>query len=109
MKTIAEIDVQPVGEGVSIREQVARAVELLGRSGLRTRIHALGTEVEGELSQVFEAVGAIHDELHRSGVQRLVTTLKIETRTDHEVDLDDAVYAVEGLTGPEPASRITNA
>ena len=97
MIAIAEIDVQPIGSGVSIRDQVAAAVEKLRQAGLKIRIHSLGTEVEGELSQVLEAVNSIHRDLHEAGVERLITNLKVETRTDHSVEIEDAVRVVEGL------------
>jgi uncharacterized protein YqgV (UPF0045/DUF77 family) len=43
MKAIAEIQVVPIGAGVSVRREVKRAHELLGQAGLKTELHAYGT------------------------------------------------------------------
>lgn len=107
MKVIAEIDVRPMGVGVSQREEVVEAVRILVEQGLEVRVNALGTEVEGQLEQVFSAVAAIHRVLHESGSERLLTNLRIESRTDHEVDLDEAVSIVERMIEAGDVSRTT--
>ena len=52
MKALAEIQVIPIGVGVSERMEVVRAYEILKRSGLKVRLHAYGTNVEGELDAI---------------------------------------------------------
>jgi uncharacterized protein (TIGR00106 family) len=78
----AEIQVIPLGVGVSVREQVTRAHDIIVESGLTVQAHAFGTNVEGELSQILEVVRRIHELLHDEGVPRLSTAVKIGTRTD---------------------------
>jgi len=87
MKALAEIQVVPIGAGVSVRAQVKRAHELLVASGLRCELHAYGTNVEGELDDIFAAVRRIHETLHAEGVVRLSTAIKLGTRTDKEPSL----------------------
>lgn len=82
MIATAEIQVVPIGEGVSVREPVKRAHEILVSSGLGIQLHAFGTNVEGELTAILDAVKRIHEELHASGVVRLTTAIKLGTRTD---------------------------
>ncbi len=84
MKATAEIQVIPLGVGVSVRREVKRAHELLAASGLTVQLHAYGTNVEGELADILEAVRHVHEMLHAEGVVRLSTFLKIGTRTDKE-------------------------
>jgi len=43
MKATAEIQVIPIGAGVSVRREVKRAYELLCESGLKVELHASGT------------------------------------------------------------------
>ena len=51
--------------------------------------HASGTDVEGELAEILAAVKEIHEALHKEGSTRLVSYLKLETRTDKESTLTD--------------------
>ena len=82
MKATAELQVVPIGEGVSVRRQITRVVELLRGYEFIVETHASGTNIEGDLADIFAAVGEIHQSLHRDGSIRLVSYLKLETRTD---------------------------
>jgi uncharacterized protein (TIGR00106 family) len=87
MKATAEIQVIPIGAGVSVRHQVKQAHEILVASGLTVQLHAYGTNVEGEMHEIFDLVERIHRELHESGVVRLATSIKIGTRSDKDPTL----------------------
>jgi uncharacterized protein (TIGR00106 family) len=87
MKATAEIQVIPIGAGVSVRKEVKQAHEILAQSGLNVQLHAYGTNVEGEMREIFDAVERIHAALHESGVARLSTFIKIGTRTDKDPTL----------------------
>lgn len=82
MQATAELQVIPVGDGVSVRKEIARVVELLRDRGFTLETHASGTNIEGELSAILAAVEHIHGVLHAEGSVRLVSYLKLETRTD---------------------------
>ncbi|MCZ6568783.1 MAG: thiamine-binding protein, partial [Deltaproteobacteria bacterium] len=60
MKAVAEIQVVPIGVGVSVRAQVRRAQDLIRESGLVVQEHAFGTNVEGDLDTILEVVARIH-------------------------------------------------
>jgi len=87
MKALAEIQVIPLGVGVSVRRQVMRAHEILAASGLTAELHAYGTNVEGELETILDTIRTVHETLHAEGVPRLATTIKLGTRTDKEPSL----------------------
>ncbi|KPJ95727.1 MAG: hypothetical protein AMS18_02400 [Gemmatimonas sp. SG8_17] len=87
MKAIAEVQVIPIGAGVSVRNEVKRAHQILQESGLKVQLHSYGTNVEGELNQIFRAVELVHETLHAEGTVRLSTAMKIGTRTDKESTL----------------------
>lgn len=82
MKATAELQVIPLGSGVSVRKQVARIVEMLHRYEFILETHASGTNIEGELEDILAAVKQVHENLHSEGEVRLVSYLKLETRTD---------------------------
>jgi uncharacterized protein (TIGR00106 family) len=82
MKATGEIQVIPIGSGVSVREEVRHAHRVIEASGLRAELHASGTNVEGELADILDVVRQIHEQLHDTGTRRLATYIKIGTRTD---------------------------
>jgi uncharacterized protein (TIGR00106 family) len=82
MKATAELQVIPMGEGVSVRQQVMRIVELLQGRDFILETHASGTNIEGELTDILAVVEQVHETLHREGSVRLLSYLKLETRTD---------------------------
>lgn len=92
MRATAEIQVIPIGAGVSVRTQVKRAHELIADSGLKVALHAFGTNVEGELGDVLAAIQRVHETLHAEGVVRLSTAIKIGTRTDKDVSLEGKLF-----------------
>jgi len=82
MKATAELQVIPVGDGVSVRQQVMQIVELLQSRDFILETHASGTNIEGELTDILAVVERIHETLHEEGSVRLISYLKVETRTD---------------------------
>ncbi|HSR63683.1 MAG TPA: MTH1187 family thiamine-binding protein [Gammaproteobacteria bacterium] len=82
MKATAELQVVPLGEGASVRKEVTRVVELLREHDFTLETHAAGTDIEGELDDIFAALKQIHETLHEEGTVRLISFLKLETRTD---------------------------
>jgi uncharacterized protein (TIGR00106 family) len=82
MKATAELQIIPIGDGVSVRQEITRVVELLQGHELTLETHASGTNIEGELDIILAAVEHIHSVLHAEGSVRLVSYLKLEPRTD---------------------------
>ena len=82
MKATAELQVVPIGSGVSVRREIGRVVDLLRGYDFILETHASGTNIEGELAEILTAVARIHEKLHEEGSVRLVSYLKLETRID---------------------------
>jgi len=82
VKATAELQVIPIGEGVSVRQQIGRVVNMLNAGDFIVETHASGTNIEGELDDILAVVKQIHERLHADGSVRLVSYLKLETRTD---------------------------
>ena len=92
MKATAEVQVIPIGSGVSVRDEVKQAHGILEDSGLSVELHGNGTNVEGELDAILEAVRRIHETLHAGGTARIATFLKIGTRIDKEPSLAGKLF-----------------
>ena len=87
MKATAELQVIPIGGGVSVRKEIARVVEILRRHHFIVEPHVSGTNLEGDLGEMLAVVEKIHEILHDEGSVRLVSYLKLETRTDKKPSL----------------------
>jgi uncharacterized protein (TIGR00106 family) len=95
MKVIADLCVVPLGVGVSVSEYVAACEKVLKEAGLNTKLHAYGTNIEGEWDEVFAAIKRCHEVVHQMGAPRITTILKFGTRTDRVQTMEDKVKSVE--------------
>ena len=94
MKVQLDLSIIPLGVGVSLSKYVAACERVLRDVGLEPRLHAFGTNVEGEWDQVFAAVKRCHEVMHEMGAPRVSTTIRMGTRVDREQSLDDKVRSV---------------
>ena len=95
MKALAEIQVIPIGVGVSVRKEVKRAHEIIAGSGLEVQLHSYGTNVEGELDTILETIKKVVETLHAEGTPRLSTAIKLGTRTDKASTLQGKLAALK--------------
>jgi uncharacterized protein (TIGR00106 family) len=95
MKVIADLCIIPMGVGLSVSKEIAVCERILAEAGLKTRLHAYGTNIEGEWDAVFAAVKRCHEGLHSSGVPRISTNMRFGTRIDREQSMEDKVRSVE--------------
>jgi uncharacterized protein (TIGR00106 family) len=95
MKVIADLCLVPLGVGVSLSPYIAACERVLKDAGLEIRLHAYGTNIEGQWDAVFAAVRRCHEVVHEMGAPRISTTLKIGTRTDREASMDEKVRSVQ--------------
>ena len=102
MKVLVDLSVVPLGVGVSLSSYVAACERVLREAGLDTRLHANGTNIEGEWDEVFAAVRRCHEVVHAMGAPRIASTLRLGTRTDRPQTLDDKVRSVEAKLGDSP-------
>jgi uncharacterized protein (TIGR00106 family) len=99
MKVIADICVIPIGVGVSVSKYVAACERILADAGLNPRLHAYGTNVEGEWEAVFAAFRRCHEALHEMGVPRVSTSIRLGTRTDREQTIAGKIKSVKVKMG----------
>ena len=95
MKVIVDLCVVPLGVGVSLSTYVVACERVLSAAGLEIRLHANGTNIEGEWDEVFAAIKRCHEAVHEMGAPRITTTIKLGTRTDRGQSMDDKVRSVE--------------
>src|SRR4030066_544162 len=95
MKVIVDFCLVPVGVGVSVSKYIVECEKILAEAGLKTQLHAYGTNIEGEWDDVFTAIKECHERVHEMGVPRISSTLRLGTRTDREQTMDDKIKSVQ--------------
>ncbi|MBA1146939.1 MTH1187 family thiamine-binding protein [Ectothiorhodospiraceae bacterium WFHF3C12] len=94
MRVVAEISLIPVGVGVHLSEYIAECHRVFQDAGLQVELHANGTNIEGEWDDVLQAMKRCHERVHELGAPRIVSNIKLGTRTDREQGLGDTVQRV---------------
>ena len=95
MYAIADVCVVPIGVGVSVSRYVAACERVFEEAGLSYKLHAYGTNVEGEWDAVFAAIKQCHEKVHGMGTPRISTTIRVGTRTDRDQTMADKIESVE--------------
>ena len=99
MKVMVDVGIVPIGVGVSLSSYVAACERIFAEAGLTAKLHAYGTNLEGEWDDVFAAIKRCHEVLHEMGAPRLYTVIKAGTRTDKAQTLEDKVASVREKLG----------
>ncbi len=95
MKVIVDFCLVPIGVGVSISIYIAECENILLEAGLKTQLHAYGTNIEGEWEDVFAAIKRCHERVHEMGAPRISSTIRLGTRTDREQTMEDKIKSVQ--------------
>ncbi len=95
MKVIVDFCIIPMGVGISVSKYVAECEKILKQAGLKTMLHAYGTNIEGEWDEVFAAIKKCNEHVHKMGAPRISTTLRVGTRTDRDQTMDDKIKSVQ--------------
>ncbi len=99
MNVIVDLGVIPLGVGVSVSKYIAACQKVLQDAGLRTHMHAYGTNIEGDWDTVFAAIKRCHEVIHEMGAPRISTVIKVGTRTDKPQTMEEKVKSVEEKLG----------
>lgn len=95
MNVIIDLCVVPIGVGLSVSKYVAACQEIIKDAGLKSELHAYGTNIEGDWDAVFDVVKKCHEKIHDMGAPRITTTIKAGTRTDRDQTMADKVASVK--------------
>ena len=95
---LLEFSITPLGAGESVSAYVARAVDLIDKSGLDYRLHAMGTVVEGEIGPLLDLLRRCIEAV-AADCDRVSVSAKLDYRKGHPGALDAKVKSVEKRLG----------
>ena len=91
-----EISVVPIGTGeTTLSAYVADCLRVLKKEKVRYELSSMGTNIEGDLKDLFKIALAMHQVPFRKGARRVVTTMKIDDRRDKKGTLEGKKKAVK--------------
>ena len=79
---------------VAISPYIRTCGEILARHNLKTTVHAFGTNVEGNLTNVKEAVADCIETLHKQNIPHVSAIIKLSSDTKKENTLDSRMKSV---------------
>jgi len=97
---LVEFSLIPMGSGESISAQVARVIDIIDKSGLPYKTHAMGTLIEGNWNECLTVIKKCHDTLKRE-VPRVYTRIAIDDKKGKKKLLDKKIKSVESKLGRE--------
>jgi uncharacterized protein (TIGR00106 family) len=93
---ILEISVVPIGtSNTSLSSYVADCLRILEKEKVRYELSSMGTNIEGNLQDLFKIAFKMHQTPFKKGALRVVTTLKIDDRRDKKGTLEGKKKAVQ--------------
>jgi len=93
---VVEVSIVPLGTAsASVSTYVAGCLAVLEGQPVKYQLTAMGTILEGDLSLLLDLVRRMHEQPFAQGVDRVVTTLRIDDRRDRTLTMQGKVAAVE--------------
>lgn len=93
---ILEISVVPIGTGgTSLSAYVADCLRMLKKEKVRYELSSMGTNIEGDLKDLFKIALKMHQVPFKKGARRVATTIKIDDRRDKKGTLEGKKRAVK--------------
>ena len=97
---VASFSIVPIGVGEELREHIAKVLDIVDTSGLRYKLGAMQTTVEGEPDEVMALIMKCH-RLLLEAAPRVLTHIAIDDRKGATGRLEGKVQDVEQVLGRE--------
>ncbi len=87
--------ITPLGTGSpSLSAYVAKVHKVLEEAGIKYQLTPMSTIVEGDVDEILSVARKMHEVLFNEGVQRVVTSIRIDDRRDKKLTMEGKVKAV---------------
>ncbi|CCG25736.1 Ecm15 protein [Candida orthopsilosis Co 90-125] len=93
---LADVCLIPIGTGsASVSDEVTIITKLAQESNLDTTLHSAGTTIAGPWNEVMNLIGTMHEVLHKRGVARIQSDIRVGTRIDKHQTPQDKIDVVQ--------------
>jgi uncharacterized protein (TIGR00106 family) len=91
---VADFSIVPMGSGTSAAKYIRAVYDLLGESGVKFVPGPMSTSVETKsFEELFDLIEKANQRLEDMGVQRIITSVKIDYRLDKEISIESKLSA----------------
>lgn len=92
---IVAVNMVPLGMGPSVSKYVAAAEKVIvNKPGIKRELGPMFTTLEGDLDEIMTAIREMQEEVFAAGVDRVVTTIKIDDRRDKKSTMEGKLESV---------------
>ncbi len=93
---IAQVSISPIGVGINLSPYIKKIVKILHDEPVNCYPNAMATVIEAETTdQLFAAIKKAHEAMiNEPDVERVITELKIDHRTDKDAKAQSKIDAV---------------
>lgn len=100
---IVAVNMVPLGMGSSVSKYVAAAEKVIvDRPGVKRQVGPMFTTLEGDLDEVMQAIREMQEAVFAAGVDRVITTIKIDDRRDKRATMEAKLASLNAnLEGAE--------
>jgi len=96
MPVIVELNVIPLGVGVSVSEYLVPALRVLENLDVKYETNPMCTVFESEnVEKALDIIKEVHNAVFNGEVKRLVTTVKIDDRRDVKRSMKEKLESLE--------------
>jgi len=95
---LLEFSMYPIDKGENLSPYVARSLDIVDRSGLDYRCHAMGTTLEGRFDDVMDVVRRCFDAMAED-CDRIECSIRLDYRKGRSGCLESKVASVEEKLG----------
>jgi uncharacterized protein (TIGR00106 family) len=93
---ISQLSIAPVGKDISLSKYVKKVINVLKENNIKFETNDMATVIETEdLETLFNVVEKAHKAVIESGVQRVITELKIDDRRDKNVTMGTKIKSLQ--------------
>ena len=91
---VADFSIVPMGSGTSAAKYIRAVYDLLRESGVKFVPGPMSTSVETKsFEELFDLIEKANQRLEDMGVERIITSVKIDYRLDKEISIESKLRA----------------
>ena len=100
MTVVVEFNIIPLGRGINVSKYLVPALKEVKKIKMNCQITPMCTIFEAKnVEEAFNIVKAAHGAVFKTGVKRVVTTVKIDDRRDLDKSMEDKVQSLTNKMG----------
>lgn len=95
---VADFSIVPMGSGTRASKFVKAVYELLEESGIKYMPGPMSTSIEvNSFDEIFQVIREANEKVAKMGVQRMITTVRIDYRLDKDISIDSKLRTSKTL------------